>query len=152
MKRFLYFFATIMTFMSCVENDMTFPEDSNVYYGELSVGDYTEMVGISVKEGLESTVEIFFDDVKFAAAMPVRIDITVKDVPCRNDGEILRFSAVNVDPYTNRETEPQPNYRFAVIEGTVVDNELTLDAKMADNLDGSRAGMEFRFRGVCKVK
>lgn len=143
------FFAVVL--VSCVDNSTTFPDDADgVYYGNLTVGDYTERVGISVTETSDSTVDVFFNDVKFAKAMPLRIDITVKGVSARKAGEVLSFAAVDVDPYMNREKEPQPEYRFATISGAVDGDELVLEARMADNLKPSRAGKRFSFRGTCK--
>ena len=145
----LLFFAVVL--VSCVDNSTTFPDDADgVYYGNLTVGDYTERVGISVTETSDSTVDVFFNDVKFAKAMPLRIDITVKGVSARKAGEVLSFAAVDVDPYMNREKEPQPEYRFATISGAVDGDELVLEARMADNLKPSRAGKRFSFRGTCK--
>lgn len=148
-KILLLFFAVVL--VSCVDNSTTFPDDADgVYYGNLTVGDYTERVGISVTETSDSTVDVFFNDVKFAKAMPLRIDITVKGVSARKAGEVLSFAAVDVDPYMNREKEPQPEYRFATISGAVDGDELVLEARMADNLKPSRAGKRFSFRGTCK--
>ena len=137
--------------LSCVDNSTTFPEDTDgVYYGDLLVGDYTQKnVGISVTETSDSTVDVFFDNVKFAAAMPLKIDITVKGVPCRNDGGVLSFAAVDIDPYMNREKEPHPEYRFAPIGGVVDGGELLLEARMSDDLKPSRAGKQFSFKGSC---
>ncbi len=124
--------------------------DVNIYYGELVVGDYTQKsVSISVTETSDSTVDVFFDNVKFAAAMPLKIDITVKDVPSRKAGGVLSFSAVDIDPYMNREAEPQPRYRFASIAGAVEDGELCLEARMSDDLRPSYAGKSFSFNGTC---
>ena len=135
---------------ACVDNSTTFPgEADGVFYGELTVGDYTERVGISVTETSDTTVDVFFDDVKFARNMPLRIDITVKDVPCLKVGSVLGFAAVDIDPYMNREVESQPEYRFATISGTVEGNELLLEARMSDDLKPSRAGKQFSFSGTC---
>ena len=140
-----------LALLSCVDNSTTFPTGADgVYYGNLVVGDYIQRnVGISVTETSDSTVDVFFDNVKFAAAMPLKIDITVKDVTCLKGGAVLRFSAVDIDPYMNRETEPQPEYRFAFISGAVEGSELLLKARMSDDLKGSRAGKEFSFKGIC---
>ena len=140
-----------LTLLSCVDNSTTLPADGDgVYYGDLVVGDYVQKnVGISVTETSDSTVEVFFDNVKFAAAMPLKIDITVKDVPSLKAGGVLSFAAVDIDPYMNREKEPQPEYRFAAISGAVEDGELVLEARMSDDLKGSRAGKEFSFKGIC---
>ena len=151
MKKIMLLLLLPVALLSCVDNSTTFPENGDgVFYGDLVVGDYTQKsVGISVTETSDSTVDVFFDNVKFAAAMPLKIDITLKDVPSRKAGDMLSFSAVDIDPYMNREKEPQPEYRFATISGVIEGDELTLVAKMADDLKGSRAGKEFSFKGTC---
>ena len=140
--------------LSCVDNSSTFPEDADgIFYGDLNVGNYTQSgVGISVTEVTDSTVDVFFNDVKFAAAMPLKVDINVKGVPFIKVDDVLSFSAVDIDPYMNKEAEPQSEYRFATILGAVEADELTLEAKMAENLKPSRAGKMFSFKGVCKRK
>lgn len=151
MKRILSIIAFFAFFAlhSCEENNTTFPNEADgVYRGKLTVGDYTRDAGISITENGDSTVDIFFDNVKFAALMPVKIDITLKDIPC-SSGEVLSFSAENVDPYINKETVPQPGYRFSRVEGTVTGNELLLSAKMASGLAAYVAGKDFFFRGSC---
>ena len=146
---YTFMLLLLVALVSCVDNSTTLPQDGDgVYYGDLTVGDYTERAGISVTETSDSTVDVFFDNVKFAKAMPLRIDITVKGVPSRRVGDVLSFSAVDIDPYMNREKEPQPEYRFATIRGAAEEGELVLVAKMADDLKGSRAGKEFSFKGI----
>lgn len=150
-KIFLYLFAaTVMLLQSCDESGLTPPVVADeVFRGKLTVGDYVNnSVGISVTESSDSTVLVFFDNVKFAKAMPVYIDITLKDVPCNNSNGVLSFYVENIDPYLNKEKEASPNYRFAIVSGTVVENELLLSAKMSDDLAPSRAGKEFSFRGI----
>lgn len=143
--------SVVFALYSCVDNGTTFPDETDgVYYGDLTVGDYTERVGISVTETSDNAVDIFFDNVKFAKAMPVRIDITVKDVVSQKVDDVLSFSATDIDPYVNKEPNPQPAYCFAEIAGTVKNNELVLSAKMSDELKPSRAGKKFSFRGTCK--
>ena len=152
LKKIILLLLLSVAFHSCVDNTTTLPQGGDgVYYGYLVVGDYTQKsVGISVTETSDSTVDVFFDNVKFAAAMPLKIDITVKDVPSRKVGGVLSFSATDIDPYMNREKEPQPKYRFATFRGVIEGNELVLEAKMSDDLESSsRAGKEFRFNGTC---
>lgn len=151
MKKIILSLFLSVALISCVDNGTTFPTGADgVYYGDLVVGDYTQKnVGISVTETSDSTVDVFFDNVKFAAAMPLKIDITVKDVPCARVGGVLRFSAADIDPYMNREVEPQPEYRFASIAGAVEDDKLLLEARMSDDLKASRAGKSFSFKGAC---
>ena len=147
----LLILSVVFVLGACVDNSTTFPpETDGVYYGDLTVGDYTERVGISVTETSESTVDVFFDNVKFAKAMPVRIDITVKGVTLQKTDEMLCFSATDIEPYVNKEPNPQPAYCFAEIEGTVKDKELVLSARMSDDLKPSRAGKRFSFKGTCK--
>ena len=102
--------------------------------------------GISLTENGDSTVDVFFDNVKFAVLMPVKIDITVKNVPCKKDA-LFSFEAKNVDPYINKEKDSQPSYRFSSIKGVVEDDELVLSARMADGLAFYVAGKSFSFRG-----
>ena len=151
MKKIILLLLLPLLMQSCVDDGTTFPEDiDNVYYGDLVVGDYAQKrVCISVTETSDTTVEVIFDNVKFAAAMPLKIDITVKDVPCTKAGGVLCFSAVDIDPYMNREKEPQPEYRFATIMGAVEGSELVLEARMSDDLKASRAGKTFSFKGTC---
>ena len=150
MKKIILSLFLSVALVSCVDNGTTFPEDTDgVYYGNLTVGDYTERVGISVTETSDTTVDVFFDNVKFAKAMPLRIDITVKGVPCIKANGVIAFSATDVDPYMNKEKEPQPEYRFAEIAGAVEGNELLLEARMSDDLKESRAGKRFSFKGTC---
>ena len=153
MKKILLLFLSA-TLMSCVDNSTTFPEEAyGVFFGKLTVGNYTEeRVGISVTETSDTTVDVFFDDVKFAAAMPLRVDINVKGVPYLRAGDVLMFSAVDIDPYMNKEVDPQPEYRFSTISGAVDGNELVLEAKMSEELKQSRAGKVFSFKGTCKRK
>lgn len=151
MKKILFLLLAFVAFQSCVDNNTTFTGEDGVYYGNLTVGEYTEMAGISVTEITDTTVDIFFDNVKFAKAMPVRIDITVKGVRSEKTADMLSFSAVNIDPYMNKEPDPQPGYRFSEIYGVVVGNELSLSAKMADDLKGTPAGKNFAFKGVCEI-
>ena len=152
MRKIIYLLPVLLFLQSCVDNSKTFPEDADgVFYGDLIVDDYTDKhVGISVTRCPDCTVDIFFNDVKFATMMPVRIDITVKGVPANENEDVISFTALDIDPYVNKEANPQSEYRFAEISGTVMGKELVLSARMADNLKPSRAGKRFSFRGTCK--
>lgn len=117
------------------------------YKGSLVVGDFTkEDVVISVtKNG--NTVDVLLNDVKFAANMPLVLDIKLKALPCTVDGANLSFAAENVAPYMNTETEPAPQYMFAAVNGVVNAGKLSFDARMAEDLAPYVAGKEFVFRG-----
>lgn len=117
------------------------------YKGSLVVGDFTkEDVVIGVTKN-DKTVDIVLNDVKFAANMPLVLDITLKDVPCETDAANFSFAAENVAPYMNTETEPAPQYMFAAINGTVEGSKLSFDAKMAEGLAPYVAGKKFVFSG-----
>ena len=117
------------------------------YKGSLVVGDFTkEDVVISVtKNG--NAVDVLLNDVKFAANMPLVLDITLKALPCTVDGANLSFAAENIAPYMNTETEPAPQYMFAAVNGVVNAGKLSFDARMAEDLAPYVAGKEFVFRG-----
>ena len=117
------------------------------YKGSLVVGDFTkEDVVISVTKNA-NTVDVLLNDVKFAANMPLVLDITLKALPCTVDGANLSFAAENVEPYMNTETEPAPQYMFAAVNGAVNVGKLSFDARMADDLAPYVAGKEFVFNG-----
>ena len=117
------------------------------YKGSLEVGDFTkEDVVISVtKNG--NAVDVLLNDVKFAANMPLVLDITLKGVPCETDAANFSFAAENIAPYMNTETEPAPQYMFAAVNGVVNAGKLSFDARMADDLAPYVAGKEFIFNG-----
>ena len=154
MKKIVLSLFVLFSLLSCVDNSSTFPADAEgVFYGNLTVGEFTERAGISVTETSDSTVEVFFDNVRFAKGMPVRIDITVKGVPSQRNGEILSFLATDIDPYVNRKAKPDTIYRFAILKGVIEGDELLLTAKMDDNSPKkSLAGKDFSFKGICYRK
>ena len=154
MKKIKLLLLLPLFLLSCVDNSSTFPDNADgVFYGRLTVGSYTQdNVGISVTVVSDSTVDVFFNDVKFAALMPVKVDINVKGVPFTKYGDALSFSAIDIDPYMNKEPDPQPEYRFSTISGVVEGNELLLEAKMSEHLKPSRAGKTFSYRGICERK
>ena len=118
------------------------------YKGELTVGEFSKEVVIDIKENKAAgTVDVVLNDVKFAANMPLELDITLKELPYQTGDNGISFLAGNVAPYINTETEPAPAYMFAVAEGSVADGKLLFNAKMADGLAPYVAGKEFVFEG-----
>lgn len=134
-------------FSNAVVNIKPIGGSAKNYKGSLVVGDFTKedvVIGIT-KNG--DMVDILLNDVKFAANMPLVLDITLKDVPCTAVDGNITFAAENVAPYMNTETEPAPQYMFASVNGTVNGGKLSFDAKMADDLAPYVAGKEFVFNG-----
>lgn len=119
------------------------------YSGSLLVGDFVNegiKVGV-VKNEAASTLELVINDVRFAEGMPVKIDITLKDIPYTVDGGI-KFDVTDVLPYINTEQEPAQAYAFASVAGEIEGNSLYLTAQMADNLAPYLAGKVFEYSGV----
>ena len=121
--------------------------DARSFKGELLVGDFAKEVTIDVKQELAGTLDIVINDAKFAANMPLTLDITLKDIPYEGGGDVT-FAAENVVPYLNTETEPAPAYTFASVEGNVSGDKLSLNARMSEELAPYIAGKEFVFVGV----
>ena len=123
------------------------------YEGDLAVGEFTSKIVVDiVKDEDASLLDIVINDVKFAAGMPMTLDITLKGIPyLMKDGAVV-FEASDVVPYINAEPDPMPAYAFASVSGSIAGNSLTLNARMADGLAAYVAGKEFAFEGGETVK
>lgn len=121
--------------------------DARSFKGELLVGDFSKEVIIDIKKNVTGTLDIIINDAKFAANMPLTLDITLKDIQYTAEDD-LTFMAENVAPFINTETEPAPNYMFAVVEGRLSGETLVMSAKMSEELAPYLAGKEFLFEGV----
>lgn len=123
------------------------------YEGDLAVGEFTSKIVVDiVKDEDASLLDIVINDVKFAAGMPMTLDITLKGIPyLMKDGAVV-FEASDVVPYINAEPDPMPAYTFASVSGSIAGNSLTLNACMADGLAAYVAGKEFAFEGGETVK
>lgn len=121
--------------------------DARSFKGELLVGDFSKEVIIDIKKNVTGTLDIVINDAKFAANMPLTLDITLKDIQYTAEDD-LTFMAENVAPFINTETEPAPNYMFAVVEGRLSGETLVMSAKMSEELAPYLAGKEFLFEGV----
>ena len=122
---------------------------STSYAGNLSVDDFvTENVTVKVeKKEATSTLDIFIDNAKFAPAMPVQIDITLKDIPYTSDGRV-EFAAADVLPFINSEAEPTAAYKFAAVSGVIENGTLNFTAQMAADLAPYVAGKVFVYEGT----
>ena len=123
------------------------------YEGDLTVGEFTSKIVVEiVKDEDASVLDIVINDVKFAAGMPMTLDVTLKGIPyLMKDGAVM-FEASDVVPYINAEPDPMPAYTFASVSGSIAGNFLTLNARMADDLAAYVAGKEFAFEGGETVK
>ena len=106
-------------------------------------------VVVDVKiDQVAGSLDLVLNDVKFAANMPLTLDITLKEIPYLVNDGALNFSATNVAPCINAENEPVAAYTFASVNGVIEGDRLLLDAKMAEDLAAYVAGMEFTFEGT----
>ena len=119
------------------------------YKGNLLVGDFEKEVTIDVViDRSASLVDVVMKDVKFAPNMPLVLDITVKEMPYKEEGGVVAFAATDIDPYMNTEQSPSAQYRFSQISGAIEGGSMVLSARMADNLAPYVAGKEFAFSGT----
>ena len=123
--------------------------DKLTYAGNLAVGGFEKSVVVDVKiDQVAGSLDLVLNDVKFAANMPLTLDITLKEIPYLVNDGALNFSATNVAPCINAENEPVAAYTFASVNGVIEGDRLLLDAKMAEDLAAYVAGMEFTFEGT----
>ena len=133
------------------DNRFAMPENPTLsdgsYVGELVVGGFAKntVVDVTFNEAA-STVDIVINDAKFADNMPLVIDITLKDIPYTS-GETIAFTATDVVPYINTESEPVSAYTFATVDGNIVGGRLVFAAKMSESLASYVAGKVFEFSG-----
>ena len=124
-------------------------ESGKTYAGNLAVGGFEKSVVVDVKvDQVAGSLDLVLNDVKFAANMPLTLDITLKEIPYLVNDGALSFSATNVAPCINAENEPVAAYTFAFVNGVIEGDRLLLDAKMAEDLAAYVAGMEFAFEGT----
>ena len=133
-------------FSNAFKSPMEETPAETTYKGDLAVGDFVKEVTVGVTKNLtRGTVDFTIYDAKFAANMPLELDITLKDIPFTGS---TGFAANNVAPYINNEPEAVPAYMFATIEGNVTGEELSFVARMSDEIAGYVAGKEFVFEGI----
>ena len=109
--------------------------DDSVYTGVLEVDAIADDelftlnnvdCGIELDEA-NSTMNLVMYDVKFAEKMPIKITLTVKDIPCVISEESVRFSFEGYkEPFWG--IMQMPAYAFSKIEGVVSDNALSFSA------------------------
>lgn len=125
MKKYLtVLFAVIMLSASCQKPPTVITDQSPKYSGKMTVvyeGEDFVQNGISVKAEMSKdgkTMDLMLEKVKFVPAMPIRIDVTIMDIPLEEaaDGSIL-FSADGVVPWAIG--GPYDTYRVDDLTGTV---------------------------------
>lgn len=134
-------FSNVVSVITPVVGDRSFK-------GELISGDFAKEIVIDVTADRDlSAMDIVLNDVKFAANMPLVLDITLKDIPYVENNGVITFEAKDVAPYMNTETTPAAAYMFSAVQGEISGGKLLFSARMAENLAPYVAGMEFVFSG-----
>lgn len=129
-KRLFAFAAALVLLVSCKEPPTVITENSPVYSGRMTVlyeGEEFVQNGISVKAEFHddgTLVDIMLQKVKFVPAMPLRIDVTIMDIPVDKaaDGS-MTFAADGVVPWAMG--GPYDAYRVDELYGTVSGDDIS---------------------------
>lgn len=129
-ERLFAFAAALVLLVSCKEPPTVITENSPVYSGRMTVlyeGEEFVQNGISVKAEFHdggTLVDIMLQKVKFVPAMPLRIDVTIMDIPVDKaaDGS-MTFAADGVVPWAMG--GPYDTYRVDELYGTVSGDDIS---------------------------
>ena len=129
-KRLFAFAAALVLLVSCEEPPTAITDSSPVYSGRMTVlyeGEEFVQNGISVKAEFHddgTLVDIMLQKVKFVPAMPLRIDVTIMDIPVDKaaDGS-MTFAADGVVPWAMG--GPYDTYRVDELYGTVSGDDIS---------------------------
>lgn len=145
MKKLIYFLAGL--FASCSINS---PEPEITDHTEAYEAIGTLLIPSSgfTKENLltkvvlvdQEKLDIYMFDVKFAALMPVTIDMVISDVPYVKNGSLITFHGDSIVPYAGN--KPYEKYIVTDLEGSI-----TADSIFISNNYGNTRGI---YRGALK--
>lgn len=140
MKKFLFLplFAALMLFSACSsdddDNDVPEPVVAEASYkGDLALGE-TSLTTICtfVYNEASKSCDLTIAGLKFAAGMPA-IDICLKNIPCKIDGEKMVFASTSpIVPLVTMAgmTMPYEDYKVESVEGYATTSEISLTASM----------------------
>ena len=124
MKRFITILAIACAFVACEKAPTIITDDSPEYTGTMVVayeGEDFEQTGIKVLGEFDpsrTTIDLMLQKVKFVPAMPIRIDVTIMDVPVvSNDDGSWTFEADDLTPWAMG--GPYETYRVDDLRGTI---------------------------------
>lgn len=130
MKIFFSVLAAILLLSSCAEPPTIITDLSPDFMGRMTVvyeGDDFVQDGISVKVEISQEmdfVEIMLEKVKFVPAMPLRIDVTILEIPIISDEDgIISFKADGLIPWAMG--GPYDTYRVDSLEGTLTEDTVS---------------------------
>ena len=129
MKRFFTILAFAWAMAACEKAPTVITDDSPEYTGTMIVayeGDDFKQTGIKVLGEFDqsrTTIDIKLQKVKFVPAMPIRIDVTIMDIPVVYAGEdTWSFEADGLTPWAMG--GPYDTYRVDDLRGTISDNSI----------------------------
>ena len=116
-------------FCACEKVPTVITDDSPEYTGKMVVvyeGEDFEQTGIKVLGEFnedKTSVDIKLQKVKFVPAMPVRIDVTIMDIPVTAAGEgTWTFEGDGITPWAMG--GPYETYRVDDLHGTITENSI----------------------------
>ena len=114
---------------ACEKVPTIITDDSPEYTGKMVVvyeGENFEQTGIKVLGEFnedKTSVDIKLQKVKFVPAMPVRIDVTIMDIPIVSSGEgTWTFEGDDITPWAMG--GPYESYRVDDLHGTITENSI----------------------------
>ena len=129
MKRFFTILAFAWALASCEKAPTVITDDSPEYTGTMIVayeGEGFRQTGIKVLGEFDqsrTTIDIKLQKVKFVPAMPIRIDVTIMDIPAVSTGEdSWTFEADDLTPWAMG--GPYDTYRVDDLRGTISGNSI----------------------------
>ena len=129
MKRFLTIMTAACMLCACEKAPTVITDDSPEYTGKMVVvyeGENFEQTGIKVLGEFnedKTSVDIKLQKVKFVPAMPVRIDVTIMDIPVVSSGEgTWTFEGDDITPWAMG--GPYETYRVDDLHGTITENSI----------------------------
>lgn len=136
-KLLLLSLLATFAFVSCDSDDDSTPviDTETVYTGNIQVlaTGATEPFTLQdvtcevVLDDTKKSLDLFVNDVKFAEAMPMAIDITLPGIPCTVVDETVAFSFEgNLIPLVG--TVETPAFAFSKIDGVISDSHLNFNS------------------------
>ena len=145
MKKIILFVFSVLTLASChiVTPEEPIEENQKAYesYGLLTItssGFTKDNLRVKLVEKDDATMDLYMFDVKFAAAMPVTIDMLISGVGYAVSGNEIRFYGDSIVPTAGG--KPYEKYIIRYMEG-----KITADSIILSNNYGATPSV---YRGV----
>ena len=147
MKKFILLISSVLLMVSChiVTPEEPIEENQKAYesYGLLTItssGFTKDNLRVKLIEKEDATMDLYMFDVKFAAAMPVTIDMLISGVGYAKSGNEIHFYGDSIVPTAGG--KPYEKYIIRDLEG-----KITADSIVLSNLYGTTPSV---YRGIIK--